>query len=240
MTAVASASESHAGCCLNSVYRPFRSPAATMQRSLRLYLPLSSLLLLLLPLMGLLALTAATRSAAGSRSRHRRLVRQRGVLLDGSAAADGTVREHACPSDAKQDAQPCLQALIDRMHAVPTDPAILRRHPNPSCLIVLPAGAEYLINAPLRVNQSKAISIVASSEVGANIVANASMAWGRSQHGHCLPIASSRHRALRQCIAAASGARPLHRAASPPQRQCTELASSSTSSSLPSATGTAQ
>ena len=125
-----------------------------MQRSLRLYLPLSSLLLLLLPLMGLLALTAATRSAAGSRSRHRRLVRQRGVLLDGSAAADGTVREHACPSDAKQDAQPCLQALIDRMHAVPTDPAIQRRHPNPSCLIVLPAGAEYLINAPLRVNDS--------------------------------------------------------------------------------------
>jgi len=125
-----------------------------MQRSLRLYLPLSSLLLLLLPLMGLLALTAATRSAAaGSRSRHRRLVRQWGVLLDGSAAADGTVRVHAdCPSDAKQDAQPCLQALIDRMHAVPTDPAIQWRHPNPSCLIVLPAGAEYLINAPLRVN----------------------------------------------------------------------------------------
>ena len=158
VTAVASssASEPHAGCCLNSVYRPFRSPAATMQRSLRLYLPLSSLLLLLLPLMGLLALTAATRSAAaGSRSRHRRLVRQWGVLLDGSAAADGTVRVHAdCPSDAKQDAQPCLHALIDRMHAVATDPAIQWRHPNPSCLIVLPAGAEYLINAPLRVDDS--------------------------------------------------------------------------------------
>ena len=170
-----------------------------MQRSLRLYLPLSSLLLLLLPLMGLLALTAATRSAAGSRSRHRRLVRQRGVLLDGSAAADGTVREHACPSDAKQDAQPCLQALIDRMHAVPTDPAIQRRHPNPSCLIVLPAGAEYLINAPLRVNQSKAISIVASSEVGANIVANASMGtfttWAL----------------LTNCIFTTSRAPPMHR-----------------------------
>ena len=79
-----------------------------------------------------------------------------------------------CPNDAKYDAQPCLQALIDQMHEMPLDPSINRRHPNPSRFIFLPAG-EYLINSPLRVNASKAISIVGDSAVGANIVANASM-----------------------------------------------------------------
>ena len=79
-----------------------------------------------------------------------------------------------CPNDAQHDAQPCLQALIDKMHEMPIDPHLKRRHVNPSRFIFLPAG-NYLINRPLIVNVSKAISIVGDSQVDATIFANASM-----------------------------------------------------------------
>ena len=118
-----------------------------------------------------LALLAASSSLARGPPPRWSSRRQPGVDL---GRAELVLSASQCPNDAQHDAQPCLQALIDKMHEMPIDPSLKRRHVNPSRFIFLPAG-NYLINRPLIVNVSKAISIVGDSQVDATIFANASM-----------------------------------------------------------------
>ena len=91
-----------------------------------------------------LALLAASSSLARGPPPRWSSRRQPGVDL---GRAELVFSASQCPNDAQHDAQPCLQALIDKMHEMPIDPSLKRRHVNPSRFIFLPAG-NYLINRP--------------------------------------------------------------------------------------------